>query len=85
MACVELVIAFLVMHFYYVEEDGDFGVGLADGPTAAAGVCTAVVVLVAKVALVDSEQLMHSKVVLDTVLLVVDSTYCLAQQALDNP
>ena len=86
MAYVRLVVVFLVVHSYFVEEDGDFGVGLIDGPAAIAGVCTVAVVLVAEVALVDSEQLVHFEVVLDSMLLVVvNSAYCLAQRALDNP
>ena len=43
-------------------------------------------VLVAEVALVGSEQLGHSEVVLGAVLLgVADSAYCPVQRALDNP
>ena len=77
MAFVELVAAFLMVHFYFVEVDGDSGFGLADGPTVVAtGVYIVAVVLVVKVALVGSEQLVHSEVVLDAVLLVVaDSVY----------
>ena len=81
MACVRLPATFLVVHSYSVEEDGDFGVGLADGPAAVARVCTVAVVLVVEVALVGFEQLVHSEVVLDAVLLVVvDFAYCLAQE-----
>ena len=84
-AVAELAAAFLVVHFYSVEEDMDFGIGLADGSVAVARVSTAAVVLVAEVALADFEQLVHSEVVLDAVLLVVaDSANFLAQRALDD-
>ena len=86
MACFGIVAAFLVVHSYSVEEDGDFGVGFADGLAVIAGVCIVVVVLVVEVALVGFAQPLHSDVVLDAVLPgVVDSAYCLVQQALDNP
>ena len=68
-----------MVHFYSVEEDGDSNFALADGPAVVAGVYTVVAVLVAEVALLESKQLVHSKVVLDDVLLVVaDSACCLA-------
>ena len=87
MAYSELVAVCLVVHSYSVKEDVDSGSALADGPGfVAVGVYTVAVVLVAEVALVGSEQLGHSEVVPDAMLLgVTEPAYCLVQRALDNP
>ena len=87
MACFELVAAFLVVHFYSIEEDVDSDSGLADRLVAAAvEVYTVAEGLAAGVTSVSFGQPVHSGVVLDAVLPVVaDSAYCLVQQALDNP
>ena len=77
MAYFELVVAFLVVHSYFVAEDGDFDSAIADElATVAAGVYTAVVVLVAEVALFDSEQLVGFEVVQDVVHLIVADSAC---------
>ena len=74
------------MHSYSVKEDGDSGVGLANGLAVVTGVCTVAVVLVLEVALVGFVQPLHYEVVPYAVCLgVPDSVYCLVQQALDNP
>ena len=87
-ACFGLVVAFLAVHSYFVEEDIDSDSDLADGLVAAAiEVYTAAEGLVAEVALAGSEQPMHSEAVLDAVLLGATNSayYCPVQLALDNP
>ena len=79
MAYFELATAFLLAHCYSIEEDKDSDFALVDGPAPVAGVYSIAVVVVAKVTLLDSKQLVHSEVVLGVVLLVVvDSACCLA-------
>ena len=70
------IAAFLVVHSYSVAEDFDSDFALADGPAAIARVYTVAVVPIAEVALLDSKQLVHSKVVLDAVVLVVVDYAC---------
>ena len=60
-----------MVHSCSVEEDGDSDFALTDGPIAAARVYTIALLLTAEVALLDYEQLVHSELVLDVVLLVV--------------
>ena len=77
MAYLELAVAFLVVHPCSIVEDVDSDSALVNRPAVVAvGVYTAAVVLVAKVALLGSEQLMHSEVVLDVVLHVVTDFAC---------
>ena len=63
MAYCELVVTFLVVHFYFITKDGDFDSAIADEPVAVAGVYTVAVVLVAEVELLDFGQPVGCEVV----------------------
>ena len=86
MACLELVTACLVMHFYSVEEDADSDSVLADELDAVVEVYIVAVEPAAGVAWAGSVPLVRSEVVPGAVFLVVADSVCcyLVQLALGS-